>query len=200
MAAAIESEVREVLAEFEPRLLEIYQGGWDDWQSFRRMALERFPRIRANVVHGFMVDRAISAFDGDPGVHVILQDETAKFLFRQRVLVRLKKADRNVLGSNIQTQAVLAFVDPQLTIPGLPDVQKVDVVYVLNGLETAIERVAVTARDNDVRLWSYDIEDRRGAAVLPLPQPIAPVEGGNVVRLRPGPDHKAKGRDENNRG
>jgi hypothetical protein len=200
MAAAIEADVREVLEEFEPRLLDICQGGWSDWQSSRRMALERFPRIRANVVHGFMVDRAISAFDGDPGVHVILQDETAKFLFAQRVLVRLKKADRNFLGSNIQTQAVLAFVDPQLTIPGLPDVQKVDVVYVLNDLETSIERVAVTARDNDVRLWSYDIEDRRGAAVLPLPQPVAPVEGGNVVRLRPRPDHKAKDRDESSRG
>jgi len=200
MAAAIETEVREVLTEFEPRLLEICQGGWDDWQSSRRMALDRFPRIRANVVHGFMVDRAISAFDGDPGVHVILQDETAKFLFRQRVLVRLKKADRNFLGSNIQTQAVLAFVDPQLTIPGLPDVQKVDVIYVLNDLETAIERIVVTARDNDIRLWSYDLEDRRRAAVLPLPQPIAPVEGENVVRLRHHRDHKAKGRDESNRG
>lgn len=200
MAAAIEAEVREVMAEFEPRLLEICRGGWSDWQSSRQTALERFPRIRANVVHGFMVHRAIAVFDGHPDVHIMLQDETAKFLFRQSVLMRLKKADRSFLGSNIQTQAVLAFVDPQLTIPGLPDLQKVDVVYVLNDLETAIERVAVTARDNDVRIWSYDIEDREGAAVLPLPQPIAPVEGGHVVRLRPRPDHRAKGRDESNRG
>ncbi len=200
MAAAIEAEVREVMAEFEPRLLEICRGGWSDWQSSRQNALERFPRIRANVVHGFMVHRAISAFDDHAGVHIILQDETAKFLFRQRVLVRLKKADRNFLGSNIQTQAVLAFIDSQLSIPGLPDAQKVDVVYVLNDLATAIERIAVTARDNNARLWSYDIEHRRAATVLPLPQPIAPVEGGNVVRLRSRPDHNAKDRDEDKRG
>jgi hypothetical protein len=200
MAAAVEAEVREILEEFGPSILEVCHGGWSDWQSCRDAALERFPRIRANVVHGFMVHRAIGAFDGHADVRMILQDETAKFLFRKRVLMRLKKADGNFLGSNIPTQAVLAFVDPQLTIPGLPDVQKVDVVYVLNELETAIERIAVTARDNDVRLWSYDIEDRRGALVLPLPQPIAPAEGGNVVRLRSRPDQRAKDRDENKRG
>lgn len=148
-------------------------------------------------MHDFMVRRAVIAFDGNPDVHIIHHDETAKFLFKNKVLVRLKKGDTNFLGTNIATQAVLAFTDPQLTIPGLPDVQKVDVTYVLNDLETAIDRVAVTARDNDVRLWSYDIEDHRGAPLLPLPRTTAPVEGGNVVRLRPRSDPQVQsGRDD----
>jgi hypothetical protein len=147
-----------------------------------------------------MVHRAVTAFDGNPDVHVVYQDETAKFLFKRKVLVRLKKGDSNHLGSNIETQAVLAFTDPQLTIPGLPDVQKVDIVYVLNDLQTEIDRVVVTARNNDVRLWSYDIEDRRVAPVLPLVQPIAPADGGNVVRLRTRANPKANSRDNDKNG
>jgi len=197
MAVAVEPQVREVLGEHESTILDIVRAAWDDWLASPHRSQIRYRRTRANLMHDFMVRRAITAFDGNRDVHIIHQDETAKFLFGQQVLVRLKKGDGNFLGSNIETQAVLAFTDPQLTISGLPDVQKVDVIYVLNDLETTIARVAVTARDNDVRLWSYDIEDRRGATLLPLPRPAAPVEGGNVVRLRPQSDRRVQsGHDE----
>jgi hypothetical protein len=197
MAVAIETEVREVLARREETILAIAHGAWNDWLELPNRSRLRFARTRANIVHDFMIDRAMSAFSGDADVHPIVKDETAKFLFDRRVLVRFKKGDGNGLGSNIETQAVLAFTDPQLLIPGLPDVQKVDVVYVLNDLQTMIERVAVSARDNDIRLWSYDIEDRSGAVILPLAQPVAPEDGAKVVRLRPRSD---QARDDKNRG
>lgn len=198
MAVAVEADVREILERRENAILDIAHGAWNDWLATPNRSRLRFARTRANIVHDLMVDRAITAFNGDADVRAIVKDETAKFLFGRRVLVRFKKGDGNGLGSNIETQAVLAFTDPQLLIPGLPDVQKVDVVYVLNDLQTMIERIAVTARDNDVRLWTYDIEDRRGALLLPLPLPSAPDEGGKVVRLRPHADRKDRG--ENNRG
>lgn len=184
MAVAVELDVKNALLDFEETLLDVVHGAWGDWLGSPHRSQIRYSRVRANLVHAFIVNRAISAFDANPDVHAVHQDETAKFLFRQKVLVRFKKGDSNHLGSNIETQAVLAFTDPQMTIPGLPDVQKVDVVYVLNDLQTSIDRIAVTARDNDVRLWTYDIEDRRCAPVLPLVHPSAPPEGGNVVRLR----------------
>ena len=184
MAVAIETDVREILGRYESTIIEVAHGAWSDWLGLPNRSRLRFARTRATVVHDFIVDRAITAFAGNADVRSIVKDETAKFLFDRRVLVRFKKGDGNGLGCNIETQAVLAFTDPQLLIPGLPDVQKVDVVYVLNDLQTMIERVAVSARDNDVRLWSYDIEDSRSAPVLPLPMPSAPDEGGRVVRLR----------------
>ncbi len=198
MAIAIESDVREILGRRETHITEIVQGAWNDWMALRNRARLRFARTRANIVHDFMVDRALAAFSGDAGVRAIVRDQTAKFLFDRRVLVRFKKGDCRGLGINIETQAVLAFTDPQLLIPGLPDVQKIDITYFLNDLQTRIDRVAVTARDNDIRLWTYEIEDRRGAPVLPLPTRSRPDEGGNVVRLRPRADRKD--RDENNRG
>ena len=120
----------------------------------------------------------------ETALRAIIKDETAKFLFDDRLLVRFKKDDGSGLGSNIETQAVLTFTDPQLVIPGLPDVQKVDVVYRLNDLQTKIQSVAVSARDNAVRLWSYEIDDRRGAPVLPLPETAPLPKSGNVVRVR----------------
>jgi len=198
MAVAIEADVRQVLGPREKTILDLAHGAWDDWLALPNRSRLRFTRTRANIVHEFMVDRAIIAFGGDADIRPIVKDETAKFLFDRRLLVRFKKGDDNGLGSNIETQAVLAFIDPQLLIPGLPDLQKVDVVYILNDLQTKIERVAVTARNNDVRLWSYDIEDRRGALVLPLTLPSGPGEGGKVVRLRPRANQKDRG--ENNLG
>lgn len=197
MAVAVESDVKSQLGDFGEMILEIVHGAWSDWQASPHKSQIRFRRTRANLIHDFMVCRAVSIFDGHPDVHIIHQDETAKLLFRRQVLVRLKKGDANCLGSNIETQAVLAFIDPQLTIPGLPDVQKVDIVYVLNDLETSIERVAVTARDNEKRLWTYDIDSRRSASILPLPQPSAPVDGGNVVRLRQKTEPSAASDDKN---
>jgi len=88
-----------------------------------------------------------------------------------------------------------------LAIPGFPNVQKVDIVYVLNDLQTEIDRIAVTARNNNARLWSYDIEgieDYHVALVLPLAQPIAPTEGGDVVRLSIKSDPKTSSRNNNN--
>ncbi len=200
MAIAVETDVRNVLLEFEETILDAVYGAWRDWLASPHRAQIRFRRTRANLVHDFMVHRAVAAFDAHPDVHVIHQDETAKFLLKQKVLMRLKKGDANSLGSNIETQAVLAFTDPQMTIPGLPDVQKVDVVYVLNDLQTAVDRIAVTARDNDVRLWSYEIEDRRIAPVLPLVQLTDPKEGGNVVRLRTRTNSQANSRDNDKNG
>lgn len=200
MALACEAEVRNILSGVEPALLDIVRGAWDDWKQSPHKAQLRYPRTRANLVHEFMVQRAVRAFDGDPDIHIIHQDETAKFLFQRQLLVRLKKGDANCLGCNIETQAVLAFTDPQMTIPGLPDVQKVDIFYVLNSIETEVDWIAVTARDNGTRLWTYDIEDRRTAPVLPLPQPQQPSEGGAVVRLRGAAAPDARANDDKNIG
>lgn len=186
MPVAVEAEVKEVLTTHEARLYAVVRGAWhDDWLSSPHRSQIRFPRTRANLVHEFMVRRAIAEFDGDPEVKVFIRDETAKFLFRDRVLVRFKKANVNGLGANIETQAVLAFVDPQLTLPGIPgDVQKIEICYLLDDLQTRIDHVVVSARDGDTRLWSYHLNDQRADVVLPLPQPIAPAGDGAVVRLR----------------
>ena len=70
---------------------------------------------------------ALAEFDGNTDIHAIVDGQTVKFLFRDQVLVRFKKANSKGIGSNIETQAVLEFVDPQLKLPQfLPEIYKIE--------------------------------------------------------------------------
>ncbi len=195
MASAIEADVRKLLDGLEDDVLEIVHGAWDDWMAAGLQVL--FPRSRAVLMHDFVVRHAMAKWGERADIHFVERDETVKFLIRQLLLLRFKKANGNGLGSNITTQAVLAFTDPQLLLPGIPDVQKIEVLYELSDLETKIDRVVVVARDGDRKLWEYEIEDRRGLApVVPLP-PRAPTQpAAPVVRLRR-KDQDEKSKSEN---
>jgi hypothetical protein len=90
------------------------------------------------------------------------------------------------ISRNIETQASLAFTDPQQSLPGIPDHGRVDIVYVLNPFETLIDRVLVVARDCDRAAWSYPIYPRsyEGKSPVTLPiRPVPPAPADNVVRL-----------------
>jgi hypothetical protein len=186
MIEAEEEVVRSVLAPYETRLFQAFHGAWDDWKALELGGRLLFPaRSRACIVHDFIVQRASTAFSGDPAVRVILRDETAKFVFVDQVLLRFKKADDSGLGSNIETQAILNFVEQQQELPGIPNVHKVEAVYILNKLSTQIERVVMVARDGDVRLWDYVIAPATTADIVMLPLVGKPQPGrGAKIRVR----------------
>jgi hypothetical protein len=184
MTLADELSVRAILGKFENVLFNAIHGGWGDWQALQLGGRLLFPaRSRACVVYDFIVQRAMAVLAGDNDVRVIQRDETVKFIFADKVALRFKKANDNGLGSNILTQATLGFVDQQQELPGLPDVHKVEVVYVLNRLQTRIEQVQVAARDGDTCLWSYDIAPDTSAKVIPLPAPNTG-DSGHGVRIK----------------
>lgn len=176
MQLADETVVRTTLQPYEAKLSAAIAGAWDDWKALPLAGQLLFPgRSRACLVFDFFVGRAIAAFDGDAGVHVLRRDETAKFMFGGKVVLRFKKADDSGMGSNIQTQATLKFVDQEQQLPGMPDVHKVELVYMLNRLQTQIDEVAVVARDGNVCLWSYLLTPvASAAAVIQLPLADAP--------------------------
>ena len=186
MIESDEDAVRSTLAPYEAKLLQAVHGAWDDWKALGLGGRLLFPaRSRACLVHDFIVQRASAAFSGDSAVRVIRRDETAKFVFADRVLLRFKKADDSGLGSNIETQAILNFVEQQQELPGIPNVHKVEAVYVLNTLSTQIERVVIVARDGDVRLWDYVIAPTTTADIVTLPLVVKPQAGrGAKVKVR----------------
>lgn len=103
------------------------------------------------------------------------------------MLLRFKKANSKGIGSNIETQAVLEFVDPQLTIPNmLPDIYKVEVCYILDKLATKMDMVAVTKRDRRRKIWSYPIIVDAGdnVVLLPILPPTGPQDDAPQVRPR----------------
>jgi hypothetical protein len=74
------------------------------------------------------------------------------------------------LGRNIETQAVLQFVDADEMLPGFPAATaKVEFMWLANEIFTRLERVLVVARDEDRLLWEYEIE----AVETVVPFPVA---------------------------
>jgi hypothetical protein len=56
---------------------------------------------------------AIAEFGSDDSVHVKIEAQTVKFVFKGAVLARFKKGDENKLGQNVPTQAAMDFIDAQ---------------------------------------------------------------------------------------
>lgn len=175
MPIANREEVEQTLEGFTVRLRKVLDQAMVDWEATPNKGWFIWPRVRANIIFSYIVRRALEEFGDDPDVHVINEPQTAKFLFRDSVLVRFKKGNARGVGSNIVTQTVLKFVDPQLAFSGLPDVHRVEVVYQLNILGTGYAEVAVVARDRRERIWSYPLTGRPSAEVIPLPPRTPPV-------------------------
>lgn len=174
--------VKKVLDDFELRMREILEGAWEDWQSTSHRALMS-PRSRASIIFDFIKARALVEFDGDPNIRAIPKGQTVHFLFRNRVLVRFKKANSAGLGSNIETQAVIEFVDPQFPLFALPPIYHVEVCYHLDKLATRMAMLAVTARQRNHKLWAYELDRPASGAVVPLPAP--PPADATPPQVRP---------------
>jgi len=180
-----QDEVRHILTDFEQRIRAILDRAWTEWLEMPKKG-KLSARSRASVVFDFIKDHALTEFDGDPDIHPVMEGQTVKFLFRDQVLIRFKKANSKGIGSNIETQAVLEFVDPQLSIPQfLPDIFKVEVCYVLDKLATKMEMVAVTKRSRRRKIWSYPIFGGEASNVIELPpRPSGPSDNA-LPQVRP---------------
>nr|WP_181375209.1 hypothetical protein [Polaromonas sp. H1N]AWD72194.1 hypothetical protein pH1NP1_p017 [Polaromonas sp. H1N] len=185
MQLAEEIIVRDTLKRYEAKLSEAVAGAWADWKALGLGGQLQFPgRSRACLVYDFFVKRAITAFSDDASVYVVLRDETAKFVFCNQTVLRFKKANDNGLGSNIQTQATLNFVDQQQNLFGLPDLHKVELVYRLNRLQTQIDEIVIAARDGNMCLWSYMLTPEMTAEIVPLPLAAAPEPARVKIKVK----------------
>jgi len=192
MPAPIESEVRRLLHPREPAIAKIALDAWARWwRNPERTQL--FRRSRAYLMHNYMMIDANAGLALDRGIHIISGQETSYFLVEGRLLFRFKKGDERGVSSNIETQASLAFIEPEMPLIELPDVARVDIAYVVNPLETLIQTILVVARDGDQALWSYPIYPRaEETTVTTLPvEAKAPASQDNVVQL-PARDSKEK--------
>ena len=176
--------VRPILCDFELRMRRVLNAAWDEWMEVTDRG--RFSaRSRASMVFDFIRTGALEEFDGDPKIHVIVKGQTVHFLFQNRVLVRFKKANDAGLGSNIQTQSVLDFIDPQFELPDLlPEIHHIEVCYHLDRLEMHMDQLSVTARQRNRKLWSYELQHPPSAKILPFPPAPDGGERPPEVRVR----------------
>ncbi len=177
-------DVRPILCDFELRMRSVLNAAWDEWMEVPDRG--RFSaRSRASMVFDFIRTGALEEFHGDQKIDVISKGQTVHFLFQDRVLVRFKKANDVGLGSNIRTQAVLDFIGPQFELPDLlPEIHHIEVCYHLDKLATYMDQIAVTARQRDRKLWSYELQHPPSAEILPFPPAPGGGERPPEVRVR----------------
>lgn len=182
MTLPIQHQVLSTLQPYAGVVVNSVMKGWSESQDVAMRSPWLMRRTRANVVWEGIVRNAISCFDGDPTVIVRRRYETYDFLVNETVLFRFKKGDSNGFSSNYPTQLAMAFHDHGKNLFGQPQIQRVDVVYRLNPLETKVSDVLVVARDGDQILWASSlIEFANVSNVVPL-QIHESDSGDNVAR------------------
>lgn len=191
-----EATVRPILNEIRDQVATAIQDAWEDWLASDFNGVWRCKRSRANFVWEQIIDRAHATLFDHADVHVIDGNETMKFLVQDTVLFRFKKADETGRSSNVATQLALAFHDHDQDLFDLPEVQRVEVVYKLNRLETKIDDICVVARDGDLIAWEYSLLDAGEAVVpLPMPEPMPERPAAAIVKLKGAVDGRKKRQD-----
>jgi len=190
MPIADQGQVKDTLDGFTVRLRAVLDRAMEDWRATPNKSWFFYARDRSGFIFSLIARHALTEFDGDSDVHVIREPQTVKFVFQDRVLARFKKGNANGVGSNIETQAVLNYIDPQGSFAGLPDVHRVEIVYQLNILGTGYAEVAVVARNHRTRVWAYPLTGRPTADIVPLPTRVPPILTPPVVTAKPRADEK----------
>jgi hypothetical protein len=187
MPTASMDDVRRIIGpEREAKLYRAFTAAWDDVAADIHK-YPRWPRTRANMVFERLAIRLQEEFADDLGVSFYFHDETVKMVLDDTILARCKKADEQGLGHNIDTQANMAFVEAQLDLPGLEDLQKIEIVYGVSPVGSEMDGIAVQSRDGDMRLWAYPIpssaEGTEPGTIIPLPLPPAPPPSSDASDL-----------------
>ena len=191
-----EATVRPILDKIRDPVVSAIRAAWQDWLDSGLNGGWRCKRSRACFVWEQIIERANIALLDHDAVHVIEGHETMKFLVHDTVLFRFKKADDTGRSSNVATQLALAFHDHEQNLFGLPEVQRVEVVYKLNRLETQIDDICVVARNGDQIAWEYSLLDAGEAAVpLPMPEPKPERPAATIVKLKGAADDRKKRQD-----
>ena len=193
MSIPSQAAVLPLLDEVRDLIVAAIHEAWDDWMASDYVSVWRCKRSRANFVWEQIIDRAFTNLANHDAVHVIDGQETMKFLVRGEVLFRFKKADEIGRTSNVSTQLALAFHDHDQDLFGLPEVQRVEVVYKLNELETAIHDICVVARNGARVAWEFSLLDAEDV-ITPLPIPASEPErpAAKVVKLKLVSDERKK--------
>lgn len=170
MATPDQDQVRTLLDVLREPIVSAIYGAWSDWCESPYKSTWRYNRSRATFVWEQIIHRVLENFAAHPDVSAREEHETLKFLVQDRVLFRFKKADEEGYSSNILTQLELTFRDQAQELPGIPGVQRVEVVYKLDADGEQIADICVVARDNDTILWEYSLL-KTEAAQTPPPIP-----------------------------
>jgi hypothetical protein len=194
--------VRKALTPYHAKIHGCVTDGFAEWRDTQAYRISKgyapnlYSRTNSNDIFDAILRRAIPVLGAEKKVFVKTEAQTAKFVIRG-VVARFKKAGDDGLGCNIPTQAAMAFMDANRTLPGLPpETAKIELIWEPNAIWTKVERVLVVARDGDRLLWDYEIvADAGQGAITPL-TPTGPhdepEDASDLVKPKAQPQIKPK--------
>lgn len=131
------------------------------WATVGESYPERGRWIRKATFRALMWEAAIRELElisrDDSGFRPLFHRDTASFLLDNSVLFRFKHADVALSTSNYPTSEALAFDDPDVDLWGYEGIQRVELCYVLDELETSVVWVGVAARAYGRFLWKLGL-------------------------------------------
>lgn len=179
-----EAEAREILAGKRAAVLvEIVEGGWARMVAENR---KRRKRTRANIVSDYMGELADELLEPLEGVY---RTETKSgmpfFVIDERMALRFKKHDKQMLVGNVQTIIQRRLATQALALDGMPpDVTFLNCGYQLDHADADIRLVLVTkpsaSNKNEWYIDLRDLAEGTGADPLTAPLPIAPTSTPNL--------------------
>ncbi|WP_426683561.1 hypothetical protein ABFU84_03030 [Xanthomonas translucens pv. undulosa] len=169
-----QAEVEARLTPYTARIVRVILDAWGDWMASGKSGRWKRKRSRANYIWEELACRAEEAFANDPKVRIHPKNQSVLFVV-DGLAFRFKKSDANGLTNNYPTQTALDFHDQQEELPGIPKVQRLEVTYVLNALETAVHDILLVARHRDTKLWSTTLlRNDEGENVVYITVPVTP--------------------------
>lgn len=185
--------VRSVIGQYEPTVCRMFERSWRAMNAIPGRATFDFKRTVAVLMHQLMMNEVRREFGASRAVRFLDGHETIRLLVDRRLIVRLKKMDKRGYARAIPTQATMALTNEvPLALPfsenDMPHVYAVDVGYVLNDLETAIDSILVAGRHGESVIWSYEADRGAAAGVVGTITPVAPLSpsapsAGSVIKL-----------------
>lgn len=132
--------------------------GFKDYKKIK-LGFTRRKGTVASVIWEKVTDRLIAEFDEHDGAVILDDDDTRTYVFEDKIALRFKKSDENKMSKNYPTSQALLFHDglkaPNLL--GFEDIQRAEIAYNLNELETEITDLSIVARKGSNLLWDIPI-------------------------------------------
>lgn len=184
MAIVGVDEASRILEPHIPAFNDCWNRAWSKWLLIGQaapdgsiaVALDR--RSQAATLYALMVWELEHHFANVPGVTTSKKGGFLTVNFKDVLLLRFKKVDKQLRSHNIMTRQQTLF-RLQLVLPGFPDVTRADLGYQLDKLRINLQNLVVVCHTGDELEWSLPVmrpgTGSTGTGTTPIPmQPDMP--------------------------
>jgi hypothetical protein len=128
-------------------------------------------RSDASIIHDLIIGEIENEFNDVEGVCHQRKNKLFCLVIDDKVILRFKKFNNNLLGSGINTNQLIAFnlQDPvQLEFTNMPPHGLLYVGYRLNDLNTGINDLHITYRYSNKNVWTWNITYVENEDIKPI--------------------------------